>query len=136
MFTAKINRQTKTITIPRAALIAAGQFGTPEFNQMMEMRKAFPGYTFEEQKLGTNPDKKTHGKLTYDVIQEFIENCETDEAAKNAILKEYETVKAISKTQRAAYAYVKKWFLGKYGKEFEAFHEKQKAKKINANDKN
>ena len=104
--------------------------------QMMEMRKAFPGYTFEEQKLGTNPDKKTHGKLTYDVIQEFIENCETDEAAKNAILKEYETVKAISKTQRAAYAYVKKWFLGKYGKEFEAFHEKQKAKKINANDKN
>ena len=30
---------------------------------------------------------------------------------------------------RLAYAYVKKWFLGRYGKEFETFQNKMKAKK-------
>lgn len=129
MFTAKIDRQNHVITIPRAALIAAGQFGTPEFHQMMEMRKEFPGYTFEEQRIARNPDKQTHGNLTYDVMQAFIENHDVEETVCAEALKEYETIKKISRTQRAAYAFVKKWFLGKYGKEFADFQKKRDEKK-------
>ena len=128
MFTAKIDRQSKVILVSRSTLIAAGQFGTPEFHQMMEMRQKFPGYEFKEQKIERNPDKRTYGNLTYKVMGDFIENHETDENVK-AALKEYEAVKAISKTQRAAYAYVKKWFLDKYGEEFKEFQKKMDEKK-------
>lgn len=128
MFTAKIDRQSKVILVSRSTLIAAGQFGTPEFHQMMEMRQKFPGYEFKEQKIERNPDKRTYGNLTYKVMGEFIENHETDENVR-AALKEYEAVKAISKTQRAAYAYVKKWFLDKYGEEFKEFQKKMDEKK-------
>lgn len=129
MFTAKIDRQAKVILVSRSTLIAAGQFGTPEFHQMMEMRQEFPGYEFREQKIERNPDKRTYGNLTYKVMGEFIASHETDEIAKAAALKEYEAVKAISKTQRAAYAYVKKWFLDKYGEEFKEFQKKLDEKK-------
>ncbi len=129
MFTAKIDRQSKVILVSRSTLIAAGQFGTAEFHQMMEMRQKFPGYEFKEQKIERNPDKRTYGNLTYKVMGEFIENHETDKNVKTAALKEYEAVKAISKTQRAAYAYVKKWFLDKYGEEFKEFQKKMDEKK-------
>ena len=65
MFTAKIDRQSKVILVSRSTLVAAGQFGTPEFAQMMEMRQKFPGYEFREQKTDRNPDKRTYGNLTY-----------------------------------------------------------------------
>ena len=129
MFTAKIDRQSKVILVSRSTLVAAGQFGTPEFAQMMEMRQKFPGYEFREQKIERNPDKRTYGNLTYKVMGEFIESHETDQIAKAAALKEYEAVKAISKTQRAAYAYVKKWFLDKYGEVFKDFQAKMDEKK-------
>lgn len=129
MFTAKIDRAKKTITVSRNDLIAAGQFGTPEFEQMMQMRTEFPGYTIVEHHIKRNADKQTYGKLTYDVMQAFIEGRETDDAMRTATLKEYEAIRKISKTQRAAYAFVKKWFLGKYGEEFKAFQMKQDAKR-------
>lgn len=129
MFTAKIDRVEKTITVSRNDLIAAGQFGTPEFEQMMRMRTEFPGYAIVEHHIKRNADKQSYGKLTYDVMEGFIESHETDEQKRAAVLKEYETIKKISKTQRAAYAFVKKWFLGKYGEEFKAFQMKQDAKK-------
>lgn len=129
MFKAKIDRQERTISIPRSAFIAAGQFGTPEFHQMMEMRQKFPGYEFVEQKIARNSDKRTYGNLTYKVMRGFIESHETDAEQRANLLKEYEMVQAISRTQRAAYAYVKKWFLDKYGKEFKTFQEEQDARK-------
>lgn len=129
MFTAKIDRVNKSITVSRNDLIAAGQFGTPEFEQMMKMRTEFPGYAIVEHKIKRNDDKQTYGKLTYDVMEGFIESHETDDQKRVAMLKEYETIKKISKTQRAAYAFVKKWFLGKYGEEFKTFQMKQDAKK-------
>ena len=47
MFTAKIDRVNKSITVSRNDLIAAGQFGTPEFEQMMKMMSK---YSLEEIK--------------------------------------------------------------------------------------
>ena len=58
-------------------------------------------------------------------LNRFVNNLSVAEE----LMEEYETIKKISKTQRAAYAFVKKWFLGKYGEEFKAFQMKQDAKK-------
>lgn len=134
MFAAKIDRVKKTITISRSDLIAARQFGTPEFEQMMQMRTEFPGYTFVEHHIKRNDNKQTYGKLTYDVMKAVIEGRETDDAMRAATLKEYEAIKKISKTQRAAYALVKKWFLDKYGDEFKDFQQEQKARKLAASE--
>ena len=93
------------------------------------MHTEFPGYAIVEHHIKRNADKQTYGKLTYGVMEGFIESHETDDQKRVAMLKEYETIKRISKTQRAAYAFVKKWFLGKYGEEFKAFQMKQDTKK-------
>ena len=114
----KIERSTKTIIVTKQFLIAASQFGTPEFNLYMELTREYPNFTFAEYKITRNPDKQVYGKLTYEVMEEFIKGYEINEATREAVLKEYEIVKKISLTQKAAYAYVKKWFLAKYKDEF------------------
>ena len=114
----KIERSTKTIIVTKQFLIAASQFGTPEFNLYMELTREYPNFTFAEYKIARNPDKQVYGKLTYEVMEEFIKGYENDEATRKAVLAEYEIVKKISLTQKAAYAYVKKWFLAKYKDEF------------------
>ena len=44
------------------------------------------------------------------------------------MLAEFDTVQKISKTQKGAYIFVKKWFLGKYKEVFDAWQEEQDAK--------
>ena len=114
----KIDRSTKTIIVTKQFLIAASQFGTPEFNLYMDLTREYPNYTFVEYKITRNPDKQVYGKLTYEVMEEFTKGYENDEATLEAVLAEYEIVKKISLTQKAAYAYVKKCFLAKYKDEF------------------
>ena len=116
--TPRIDRDKKTIYATKSFLIKAGQFGTTEFNTLNDMLKTFPGFKVEEEKIARNASKEAYGKLTYDVMKAFIESYETDEAQRKAMLEEYETIKMVSKTQRGAYAFVKSWFLKKYGAEF------------------
>lgn len=80
----------------------------------MDMRSKQPTFTVEEYKPTRNTEKKTYGKLTYETMAKFIANYETDEKNRKAMLAEFDTVQKISKTQKGAYIFVKKWFLGKY----------------------
>lgn len=114
----KIIREKKTIYATKNFLINASQFGTPEFNELMDAKRNFPTFEVKEYKIKRNANKQTYGKLTYEHMKEFIESFETDEQQRAAVLNEYEAVQVIAKTQKAAYVYVKKWFLGKYGNEF------------------
>ena len=117
--TPRIDRTKKTIYATKSFLIKAGQFGTTEFNTLNDMLKTFPGYKVEEEKIARNASKEVYGKLDYKVIETFIEGYETDDTKRKAMLEEYETIKTISKTQRGAYAFVKRWFLKKYKDEFD-----------------
>ena len=114
----KIAREEKTIYVSKNFLINASQFGTPEFNELMDAKRNFPTFEVKEYKIKRNPGKQTYGNLTYEHMKEFIEAYETDDKQRAAVLNEYEAVQVIAKTQKAAYVYVKKWFLGKYGDEF------------------
>lgn len=116
--TPRIDRTKKTIYATKSFLVKAGQFGTTEFNTLNDMLKTFPGFNVEEEKIARNTSKEAYGKLTYDVMENFIEGHETDDTKRKAALEEYEVIKTISKTQRGAYAFVKSWFLKKYGAEF------------------
>ena len=126
---ARYNYQNKTIVCSKQFLVLAGQFGTPEFHQLMDMRSKQPTFTVEEYKPTHNTEKKTYGKLTYETMAKFIANYETDEKNRKAMLAEFDTVQKISKTQKGAYIFVKKWFLGKYKEVFDAWQEEQDDKK-------
>ena len=126
---ARYNYQNKTIVCSKQFLIVAGQFGTPEFHQLIDMRSKQPTFTIEEYKPERKTEKKSYGKLTYETMAKFIANHETDANTRTAMLAEFDTVQKISKTQKGAYIFVKKWFLGKYKEVFDAWQEEQDARK-------
>ena len=95
----------------------------------MDAKRNFPTFEVQEYKITRNPSKQTYGNLTYEHMKEFIEAYETDEKQRAAVLNEYEAVQVIAKTQKAAYVYVKKWFLGKYGDEFKKHQEELEEQK-------
>ena len=118
----------QSLVCSKQFLVRAGQFGTPEFHQLMDMRSKQPTFTVVEYKAERKTEKKTYGKLTYETMAKFIANYETDAGQRKAMLAEFDTVQKISKTQKAAYIFVKKWFLGKYKEVFDAWQEEQDAK--------
>lgn len=128
-----LDRNAKTITVTREFLIRAGQFGSPEFNILLDMQKTNPGFTVAEQKCTRNSDKVVHAALTYDKMVDFMKGYHKDENELKAALSEYIIIKKTSKTMPAAYAYVKKWFLGKYKDAFKDYEDEQKAKAAAAN---
>ena len=78
--TPRIDRAKKTIYATKSFLIKAGQFGTTEFNTLNDMLKTFSGFKVEEEKIARNANKEAYGKLNYEVMKQFIESYETDEA--------------------------------------------------------
>ena len=127
-----LDRNAKTITVTREFLIRAGQFGSTEFNILLDMQKTNPGFKVTEQKCKRNPNKNVYAALTYDKMVNFIKGYHRNENELKVALGEYIIIKKTAKTMPAAYAYVKKWFLGKYKDEFEAYENEQKAKKAAA----
>ena len=128
-----LDRNAKTITVTREFLIRAGQFGSTEFNILLDMQKTNPGFKVTEQKCTRNSDKVVHAALTYDKMVDFMKGYHKDENELKAALSEYIIIKKTSKTMPAAYAYVKKWFLGKYKDAFKDYEDEQKAKAAAAN---
>lgn len=125
-----ISREEKTITVTKDFLMKAGKFGTPEFSDMMELRAKYPGYAIVEYHIARNTDKQTYGNLTYEVMESFILNNETDAATRKAVWEEYQIVRKVALTfKKGAYISVKKWFLDKYKAVFEA---EKAAKEANA----
>ena len=107
----------KTVVVTKKFLLAAGNPMNPEFDKMMEIRTMFADYKIVEREIEKNPNKQTYGKLTYENMRCHIRGKETEERAK-ILLKELDTVIDVSKTQRASYTYVKKWFLNLYKEDF------------------
>ena len=119
-----------TVTVSKDFLKKAGQFGTPEFIEALEMRKE--GFTILERKIKKNPDKQTYADLTYDKMKSVIEGYWTDKEEREAKLEEFEYVKKWAKTQPASYAKVKSWFKKNYGKYYEEVEAKAKEAKAKA----
>lgn len=115
----KINHDTKTITVSKEFMMKAGQFGTPEFERALSAKHDFPGYTLAVRTIKRNSEKWTYGDLTYERMEQFITDHETDEEKRKAKLKEFEGMKVWARTQKAAYAKVKEWFLNEYKSEFQ-----------------
>ena len=104
-----INFITKEITITKKFAKAAGSLGTPEFKEMMELRKAYPDFNFKMKEINTNDNKKTYSGLTILRMIAVIEVC--DGAVK---AEDFRNKISIFEGQRSKYPMIKKYFLSMY----------------------
>ena len=98
----KIDFAANKIIVAEKFMERAGQLGTAEFTQMMELRKL--DMLIEVQKA--KPRKKPEFQLTYKKMEAFIRCSENAEA----LMAEFERVKEASIAQNNPYRHVQKWF--------------------------
>jgi len=115
------------IMVSKAFLKAASTLGTPEYMEMQTLRKENPGFSFVQREIAKKDGKKSYRNLTYANMKEYIV---AREGAKSETIAEFDRVIALSKVQAGPYAYVKTWFLKKYGKEFKAQEEASKTPEL------
>ena len=111
----EIDFVNERIIVSKAFLKAAGTLGTPEYNEMLTLRSENPGFPFIQREITKREGKKSYRNLTYANMREYII---TREGEKSDTVAEFDRVVALSKVQAGPYAYVKTWFLKKYGEEF------------------
>ena len=94
---------------------------------MIQLRTQNPGFEIVLKEIKKKEGKKSYRNLTYANMREYII---TREGEKSETVAEFDRVMALSKIQAGPYAYVKTWFLKKYGEEFNAEEEPSEAPKL------
>lgn len=103
---------------------AATTLNTPEYNTLLQLRTQNPGYEIVLKEIKKKEGKKSYRNLTYKHMEEYIITLEGEESE---TLKEFNNVLKLSKVQAGPYAYVKAWFLKKYGDAFKSEEEAAEA---------
>lgn len=120
---------TSTIIITKKFYKAASVLNSPEYKEMMQIRRDNPDFTIVLREIKKKEGKKSYRNLNYENMRTFIENYETDDDVRADRIKEFEKVKALSTVQSGPYAYVKTWFLKMYG---DAYNSEEKAGENNS----
>ena len=103
---------------------AATTLNSPEYNTLLQLRTQNPDYEIVLKEIKKKEGKKSYRNLTYDNMRNYII---TLEGEKSETLTEFDKVLKLSKVQAGPYAYVKTWFLGKYGDAFKSEEEASEA---------
>ena len=106
---------------------AATTLNSPEYTTLMQLRRDNPGFAVELREIKKKEGKQSYRNLTYANMRNYIITLEGEESEN---LKEFDKVLKLSKVQTGPYAYVKTWFLKKYGEEFNAEEEVSEAPKL------
>ena len=112
----EINYIENTITVTKSFLKEAGTIGSPAYIELARVRKDLPDFQIVQREITKKQGKKSYGKLTYTVMEDFIAVQEEGNAP--AVLAEFQRVQQLSKVQAGSYAYVKTWFLTRYKEVF------------------
>ena len=112
----EINFTEMTITVTKSFLKEAGIIGSPAYIELARVRKDLPDFQIVQREITKKQGKKSYGKLTYKVMEDFIAVQEEENAP--AVLAEFQRVQQLSKIQAGSYAYVKTWFLTRYKEVF------------------
>ena len=123
----EINHIDETIIITKKFYKAAGILNSPEYKELMAIRRDNPTYKIVLREIKKKADKKTYRNLTYENMKAFIAAKETEEDKRKEILAQLATVMELSKVQAGPYAYVKTWFLGLYGEAYNKYSETEEA---------
>ncbi len=113
----EINYIKNTITVTKKFLKEAGIIGSSAYKELAQVRKDLPDFQIVQREITKKQGKKTYGKLTYEVMKDFI--AVKEEGNATVVLAEFERVQALSKVQAGSYAFVKTWFLNRYKEDFQ-----------------
>ena len=100
----------KTIIGSKAAINAANKGLEPEYSELCEMMSKQPTFTIAVKTIKKNENKKTYGKLTFEVMEEYIKTQPNSE--ENLVL--FEAVKKVAAAKNSKYPLTKKWFLNAF----------------------
>ena len=111
----------KKIIVAKKFYKAASILNSPEYKELMQLRRDNPTFKMEVREITKATNKKTYRNLTYENMELFIKKSMESVRPLKERWEEYETVRGLSKSQSAPYAYVKAWFLKVYGAEFNKY---------------
>ena len=106
---------------------AATILNTPEYTALIQIRRENPDFTIELREIKKKEGKKSYRNLTYEHMEAYII---TRDGKDSEAHKEFEQVKKLSQVQAGPYAYVKTWFLKRYGDVFKSEEEASEAPKL------
>ena len=109
----EIDFANKTITLTKKFAAAASKVGTPEFDEMVALRAAYPDFKFEYKEFKTASSKVTYEGLTIYKMEAFI----TLKKDSNKVA-DFKAFVSIYKNQKGKYATIKRAFLNEYKDEY------------------
>ena len=89
-----------------------------EYTIFMQVRAAYPTFAVVKYTIDQKKEREHYGKLSYKVMATLIAEWEKENV--EGALEELESKKREAKCCEGSYGIVKKWFLGKYGKQYVA----------------
>ena len=116
------------IIITKRFYKAASTLNSPEYKELMQLRRDNPSFSIVLREIKKKEGKKSYRNLNYANMRTFIENYETNDDVRADRIKEFEKVMELSKVQSGPYAYVKNWFLKQYR---EVYNPKEEAEEDN-----
>ena len=123
----KINDNNRTIEVTKKFSTAASRYGTREYEELQDVRRAYPKYKVVVRKASKKKD--SFKGLTYDYMENYIKNHDDDE---KTIMTQFYTLcgkdakgTKIAMAETASYGEIKAWFLSQYS-EFKDYKDKVK----------
>lgn len=106
-----INTRNNTIEMNKTVSKAASKYGTPEYNELQEVRRAYP--TFRVVTVAKKTAKPAYKGLTFEYMEKYIAAHDDDE---KSIMAEYLMLRGMDEAGKDAdadsanYGDIKDWF--------------------------
>ena len=113
-----VNDVSNTIEVTKKYAKAAGVLNSPEYKELLALRRDYPTFPIVVREIKRKVGKKTYKNLTIVKMRELVTDWEGKDSE---AVKQFEKVVAISRVQSGPYAYVKTWFIKNYKDRLEEF---------------
>ena len=104
-----------TITVSKTFLKEAGVIGSDCYQEMLRLRRELPDYKFQTKDPRKLHRTKIGSTLNYKKMRHHIE---VKDGNDSPLLKEFDKVLELAKSQRNPFQYTKDWFLAHYKDDF------------------
>ena len=105
----EINHLEAKITMTKKFYEAACRLNTPEYKELMAIRRDNPTYKMEVREIKKKTDKNSYRNLTFDNMELFIKKSMDSTRPLDERLNEYAAVKELSRVQSSPYEQMKKF---------------------------
>ena len=109
-----IDHINQKVYLTASFLRAASRLGTPEYNELLALRRELPDYEFKKAEVNRKKTTNKNKNLTYANMREHIKAVYGETKKADEMLKMMERVEVLSRIQANPYKYVHDWFIRKF----------------------